>query len=110
MLVGGINCIAQVHEEGSALPSEACLNERVSHFFSVQDICRCDTDRMCRPKLELLATWANVQHFRGCSTEKFGNHFVGDESALPSCVFEDANWFIGWDAQTRCTMGNADGR
>ena len=50
MLVGGVECVPEVHQERIALPSESVLNEGVREMGSVEEIVHGDSDGVWAPQ------------------------------------------------------------
>ena len=55
MLIGGVKCVLQVHEEGVAFPAEAIFDEGVREASPVEEIGHRDPNGMRAPQFELWA-------------------------------------------------------
>ena len=49
VLLGSVKCIAKIHKEGVALPKETVLDISVGEPSAVEEVCRCDADRVTGP-------------------------------------------------------------
>ncbi len=48
-----VESVAEVHEEGVAVPLEAILNERVGELGSVEEVGGCDPDGVSQPSRDV---------------------------------------------------------
>ena len=49
LCVCGVDCVAQVHQEPVAVPTQSFHDEGVRKLHSVKEVCCCDPDGMCGP-------------------------------------------------------------
>ena len=63
--VSTVNGVAEVHEEGRALPAQAGLDVRVREICAVEEVCGRDSNGVGRPELEAWVILFDVEDKRG---------------------------------------------
>jgi hypothetical protein len=84
VLVSSVECVAQVHDECIALPSQVVLDVRVREASPVKQVCFCDTDRMAGPCEEVIVPMPYVKDFVGDMPEE-GDDLNGGDYSKESC-------------------------
>lgn len=63
VLVGRVECVAEIHEEGIASPTEAVFDVSVGEPSAVEEIRGRDADRVAGPSEEVLVSGGYVEDF-----------------------------------------------
>ncbi len=78
MGAGGVENVAEVHEEGVAAPLEAILNERIGELGPVEEVGGCDPDGVSQPSGDVGVFGWELVCLLGSKSEEGGCFGSGD--------------------------------
>ena len=107
--VSTVNGVAEVHEEGRALPTQAGLDVRVREVCAVEEVCGRDSDGVGGPELEAWVFLFDVEDKRGGGSEMGGRHGGCDELGLAFGVLEYSEGFVRGSPQADGAEVDAQG-
>ena len=82
VLIGRVECVAKIHEEGMASPTEAVFDVSVGEPSAVEEICGRDTDRVAGPSKEVPVSGGYVEDFLCNVPQEGGELGSGDLSSF----------------------------